>query len=547
MKLLKYILAVSALTLCAVSLSAQQGNQSIPAKGSAGTGCVPAGSAGQILTDTGSGGCNSVTALTNGTTATTQSAADNTTKVATDAFVLANGQVASCTSATGVAFQSGTNNNLTCSPDLLYSVTTGMIMRGNTTTAPAYTMCEIGGGCIIPDVLFYEDTSANGYMSVTGTGKFLELISGNIGLKLPTSAGSAGALLQTDGGSPQAGSWVTALSNGFTATTQTVGDNTTKVATDAFVLANGLTNPMTTPGDLIQGGTAGAAARLAVPTPPSGVSDFVCNNGSTNSFCVPGVAFDAQTAGSPYTIPSSDRSLLATISNASAYAVTLPASSATNFGNNFNMALANIGAGLVTITPTTSTINGNATQIVPNHWISYIYGDNTNYRAGTFPDIAAFPSCSSTHSALLFTSATGAIGCDTTSVQSGVDINTSDQVTATHLASGLPVNQGGSGQTSLTPTLIVASGTSAMGTGSIGSGACATVVTTTATGAATTDNVTADFNADPTSTTGYAPSATGMLTIVKYLTSGNVNFKVCNNTLASITPGAATLQWRVIR
>lgn len=93
----------------------------------------------------------------------------------------------------------------------------------------------------------------------------------------------------------------------------------------------------------------------------------------------------------------------------------------------------------------------------------------------------------------------------------------------------------------------IANGTSALGTSAITSGACASVVTTSATGVATTDNVQADFNADPTSTTGFAPSTGGMLTIIKYPTSNNVNFKVCNNTAASITPGAVTLNWRVAR
>ena len=40
---------------------------------------------------------------------------------------------------------------------------------------------------------------------------------------------------------------------------------------------------------------------------------------------------------------------------------------------------------------------------------------------------------------------------------------------------------------------------------------------------------------------------TGMLTIIPYPTSGNVNFKVCNNTGSSITPEAITLNWRVVR
>ena len=96
-------------------------------------------------------------------------------------------------------------------------------------------------------------------------------------------------------------------------------------------------------------------------------------------------------------------------------------------------------------------------------------------------------------------------------------------------------------------TTTIASGTSAMGTGAISSATCATVVTTTATNTATTDVVLAGFNGDPTGVTGYIPATAGMLTIIAYPTSGNVNFKVCNNTTSSITPGALTLNWRVVR
>jgi hypothetical protein len=100
-------------------------------------------------------------------------------------------------------------------------------------------------------------------------------------------------------------------------------------------------------------------------------------------------------------------------------------------------------------------------------------------------------------------------------------------------------------QTGTTQT--IASGTSALGTGAISSGACASAVTTSATGVATTDAIIASFNSDPTATTGYSPSTSGMLTIITYPTTGNVNFKVCNNTSSSITPGAVTLNWRVVR
>ena len=98
-----------------------------------------------------------------------------------------------------------------------------------------------------------------------------------------------------------------------------------------------------------------------------------------------------------------------------------------------------------------------------------------------------------------------------------------------------------------TLTQTVASGATAMATGAIASGACTSATTTTATGTATTDTVAATFNADPTATTGYSPATAGMLTIIAYPTSNTVNFKVCNNTGASITPGAVTINWRVTR
>jgi hypothetical protein len=106
-------------------------------------------------------------------------------------------------------------------------------------------------------------------------------------------------------------------------------------------------------------------------------------------------------------------------------------------------------------------------------------------------------------------------------------------------------------QFSLAPSNIatkVANGTAAMGTSAITSGSCATVVTVSATGVATTDVITVGFNTDPTAITGYGASATGLvLTIYPYPTANNVNFKVCNSTASSITPSALTLNWKVVR
>ncbi len=93
----------------------------------------------------------------------------------------------------------------------------------------------------------------------------------------------------------------------------------------------------------------------------------------------------------------------------------------------------------------------------------------------------------------------------------------------------------------------VASGAKALATGAISSAACTSAQTDTATGTLTTDTVVASFNGDPTGVTGYVPLTAGMLTIIAYPTADTVNFKVCNNTTGSITPGAITLNWRVVR
>jgi hypothetical protein len=96
-------------------------------------------------------------------------------------------------------------------------------------------------------------------------------------------------------------------------------------------------------------------------------------------------------------------------------------------------------------------------------------------------------------------------------------------------------------------TTTIASGAKALATTAISSAACTAAQTAAATNTLTTDVVTASFNGDPTAVTGYVPLTSGMLTIIAYPTADTVNFKVCNNTSGSITPGAITLNWRVAR
>jgi hypothetical protein len=93
----------------------------------------------------------------------------------------------------------------------------------------------------------------------------------------------------------------------------------------------------------------------------------------------------------------------------------------------------------------------------------------------------------------------------------------------------------------------ICSGTITLGTSAIGSGAAATTVTATCTGLLSTDDIQLDFNASPLAVTGYTPSASGMLTIIKWPTANTINVSVVNNTAGSITPGAITLNYRSVR
>ena len=120
-------------------------------------------------------------------------------------------------------------------------------------------------------------------------------------------------------------------------------------------------------------------------------------------------------------------------------------------------------------------------------------------------------------------------------------------ITAGHLlaaaGNGIDIVDGGT----LGGTSTIASGTAALGTSSISSLACATVVAATATGTATTDSIIWTPNASIKAVTGYAPAAAGGLSVAAYPTANNVNFDVCNWSTGSITPGAVTLNFRVVR
>jgi len=99
--------------------------------------------------------------------------------------------------------------------------------------------------------------------------------------------------------------------------------------------------------------------------------------------------------------------------------------------------------------------------------------------------------------------------------------------------------------TSSAPPLTLASGSQALGTSAISSGACATTIQVAVTGGTTSDTAFLTPTTDPNTVTGYKASASGALYVNSFMTSGELNIEVCNNTSSSITPSAMSVHYLV--
>jgi hypothetical protein len=89
-------------------------------------------------------------------------------------------------------------------------------------------------------------------------------------------------------------------------------------------------------------------------------------------------------------------------------------------------------------------------------------------------------------------------------------------------------------------------GSVALPTGALTTGTCASPVTVASPGATTTSAVAWNFASDPNGVTGYGATATAV-TINVWATANTINIRQCNNTGSSITPGAMSVNARVIQ
>jgi hypothetical protein len=82
--------------------------------------------------------------------------------------------------------------------------------------------------------------------------------------------------------------------------------------------------------------------------------------------------------GTSYALQTTDYGQLVTFTNASSVAVTLPR--ATGSFATWNAYVSNLGTGTVTVTPTTSTINGSSSLTLATGQTAWIVSDETNYQ-----------------------------------------------------------------------------------------------------------------------------------------------------------------------
>lgn len=94
--------------------------------------------------------------------------------------------------------------------------------------------------------------------------------------------------------------------------------------------------------------------------------------------------------GTAYTVVASDEQKLLVFKSSSAVSVTLPQANTTGFGSGAKFSFSNIGTGAVTITPTTSTIDGAASLTLATNQGVDVYSDGANYSTQRGAGIAGY-------------------------------------------------------------------------------------------------------------------------------------------------------------
>lgn len=386
----------------------------------------------------------------------------------------------------------------------------------------------------------------------------------------------------------------TAVPNGTTGATQTVGDNTTKLATDAFVIANAGS------GGSGQAGAYGSVSFSSTPafavTSNTLQTFAITLTGAVSSSTISGASAGGYVAFKITQDATGSRAFVWPTGFSSAIAVYPAASTSTTElffydGTNYNLVAPAQVSG-TSLSGFWYGPTGSAPGTPPTGYIN-IWLDTTDNAvkaknsAGTVSAMLVPATC--TNQVLIAISDNTTTGdcatiistmTDTSIAHTGGDINTSYQVTATHLAAGLPLAQGGTAATSAAAALASLMGGPVAGTYSV---TCASSTSCTASAAAAADTtitvgstvafsanacssvtgsagtastvsmtnlattMTASFtpNSDVHAVTGWSPASGGQLYFTSWPSaSGTLSYYVCNGTSSTITTGGS-VTWNV--
>lgn len=327
-----------------------------------------------------------------------------------------------------------------------------------------------------------------------------------------------------------------------------VSGNTGTAATTSGALTNGHGAKFDVSGNIIDGGSpfpsiGGSAGQVQYNSSGAfaGISG-VTSNGTTMTFAPSDLLLAGSSTGTT--------AFASANAGASNFTVTFPANTGTVAELNANQAYTgnNSYSGTTLITGAVATIGSNGQATVGGNSAAgaTLMGQGSAYDSALLNKSGNVGLAIPTGTQNAFTPGTFSVGT-TGSIAGTVIFNngTSGTITVSPPAGALGAITLTLPDVTSTLTSTIASGAATVPNTAIASGACGTAITATATNVATTDVVTAGFAADPTSTTGFTPTA--MLTIVPYAASGSVGFRPCNLTGSSITPTATTFNWRVTR
>jgi hypothetical protein len=138
-----------------------------------------------------------------------------------------------------------------------------------------------------------------------------------------------------------------------------------------------------TAGEWIAAPAPGAGSGSVTSVSASGGVETTSGSAITTTGTIQAATLVNPQTGTSYTYLTGDRGKLVTHSNASAIAGTLPQATST-FGSGWFMRVKNKGAGTLTITPTTSTIDGAATLVLTTGQWAVVVSDGTNYQSTTY-------------------------------------------------------------------------------------------------------------------------------------------------------------------